>query len=56
MKRDRSEFWFAIALICASFAAYELWLNLHLRAVNDDVVAACAPVHVMGGGEIVAAR
>lgn len=55
MKRDRSEFWFAITLVFASFAAYELWLNLHLRAMNDDVVAACAPLVVDSGG-IVASR
>lgn len=32
------DFWKAIALICIAFAAYEVWLNLHLRALNDACV------------------
>jgi len=38
MTRD---FWLAVALIFASFAAYETWLNFHLRAVNNAVAQAC---------------
>jgi hypothetical protein len=37
-----SPFLVAIAAIFAAFAGYELWLNLHLRAVNDTVIEACA--------------
>lgn len=25
----------------AAFGGYELWLNLHLRALHDDVMEAC---------------
>lgn len=40
-------FWRAIALVMLAFAGYELWLNLHLRAVNDDVLSVCLkPAHV----------
>ena len=38
MSRD---FWLAVALIFASFAAYETWLNFHLRAVNNTVASVC---------------
>ena len=34
-------FWLAIALICSTFAVYELWLNFHLRSINDAVAQAC---------------
>lgn len=55
MKRASADFWKAIAFICVAFAGYELWINLRLRAVNDDVVEACAPALAVSG-EIVAAR
>ena len=34
-------FWICTTAIFAAFAGYELWLNLNLRAVNDDVLAVC---------------
>lgn len=38
MTRD---FWLAVALICASFAGYETWLNFYLRRVNNTVAEVC---------------
>lgn len=35
------DFWMAIALICASFAGYETWLNFYLRRVNNTVAEVC---------------
>ena len=35
-------FWICTTAIFAAFAGYELWLNLNLRAVNDDVLAVCS--------------
>lgn len=35
------DFWLAIALICASFAGYETWLNFYLRRVNNSVMSVC---------------
>jgi hypothetical protein len=37
-----SPFLAALAAIFAAFAGYDFWLNLHLRAVNDTVIEACA--------------
>ena len=34
-------FLIALVLIFAAFAGYEVWLNLHLRMVNNTVVSAC---------------
>jgi hypothetical protein len=40
-------FYLAISLVMVAFAGYELWLNLHLRHVNNVVVEACfKPAHV----------
>ena len=55
MKRSDG-FWKAIAFVCVAFAAYELLINLQLRAVNDDVVESCAPAPVLGDGVTLAAR
>lgn len=37
-------FWIALALIFACFAGYETALNLWLRRMNDQALAACIRV------------
>lgn len=34
-------FYLALSLIFAAFAAYETWLNFHLRRVNNTVAEVC---------------
>jgi hypothetical protein len=36
------DFHVAVIAILVAFCAYEVWLNLHLRALHDDAVRACA--------------
>lgn len=41
------QFYVVVAVVFAGFGAYETWLNLRLRALHEDAIAACvAPLQL----------